>query len=1367
MRPSRHAVWPALLATLALVPWSVGPATASPLTELPPAGVQPSADADSAAGAQAVVDPAAAADVGPAAEARRTGRPVELVDERSETADLFVQPDGNHTLTQYAEPVRARKGTGWAPIDTTLAVGSDGLVRPGATVTPLTLSGGGDDTPLVVLGNKKTQVRMSWPAALPRPVLDKNVATYPDVLPGVDLKIRAESDSFAQVLVVKTPEAAKNPALRTLRFPLAGTGVTIATKSDGTTVATDAKGTTVFTAGSPVMWDSPASAAGKQAAASGDGSQDSHHASLPAKLDAGDLVVTPNQALLAGAQTRFPVYIDPSWTGSVGDMWTHVNRLFPDQSYWDYDRGEGAKVGWAWDNSGNMYRSMFQLGTAGIAGSRVISARFTITLDHTPTGSPTQVDLWKLAPISRSQAITWNNTGVHWQQYLANASGNAWTNGGQPDQALGFDGGALKSVVQTAADQRASSITLGLKAPDESGNGGAQWKRFRGETAAIVVTYNNVPRMPTKVNFSRPRPCGTASDPVIANTSQPSFSAVASDPDNDNVYTRLEFHKASDNSLVYSLDSALTGSGAAFGWSPVPAGKLAGEVTYYYTARSDDRIADDGAEFGPASPKCYFRIDSTPPGLPALASTDFPDKVAGIAARTTGVIKLSPAAGDTDVAEYLYGFQPEKVTLRVKAAADGTATLPLSVWPTPVPTKKLWVRAIDRAGNPGPVTPEPWTLIAKANPTPVPAVRGDVNGDGKADITALFDQGNGRTAVWNVTAKTGNAGLNNGVLAWDSGDFGGFALSRTRGVQGDFDKDGRADVALFRDEAGRNEGLYLLKSDGNRYDAQSNVVWRSTDSTWTINTNRAMAGDVTGDGRSDIVVQRNSGNGNWSTQVFPGTSLGTPVQWSANAANSGEWAKSTPLLADVDGDKLADLVDFKDLGGCRTVVDVYRSTGTAFAPATQLYDSGAGGYCAEKSHPVVGDVDGDGLDDVVAIYENGTTDTSLAIFRSTGTALTKSEGWRDQTKFEPAKTSLQVGDYDKDGKADAALITSLPDGGKDVYTLTSTGAAFVPPALQWHEPEVGVGNGPKFDLELRTYELVAKHSNKCMDVSGQSAEDLAPLQNWDCYGPLSQRFRLVPVAGTDQYEVQVGHANGQPSDKARCLDMYWGSTADNTQVVQHECHGGANQQVLLEYVEGSSYDTVLQLRFAHSGKCAGIAGSSTANGAKLVQMPCSTAASAANQKWVLRAAYNSPQLGGRYKITSRASTYVLDMQDCRPSLGMRTWDWLGDSSPCQKWRLEPLGDDVYRVTDPSTGTSLQTEGCSRALTAKLVAIETDASECQFWRIEPAYDGSYSILRLDTGRALEVRDCVSTKGPVQIWTYWYGSCQRWSLEKVAS
>ncbi|GAA1670185.1 hypothetical protein GCM10009745_10810 [Kribbella yunnanensis] len=1275
----------------------------------------------------------------------------ELTHLRTENTEVYVEPDGNHTLVAHPAPVRARRGKEWAPISTTLRRTKDGTVRPGATVTDLVLSGGGDRA-MVSIGVGANRLRLLWPAVLPKPVLDGDTATYPEVYPGVDLKLRAEADGVAQVLVVKNRAAAER--LRTVDVGLTTTGLQVRVRPDGSTVAVDNKNRTVLSGDRAVMWDSN----GAAAAVRRSGAQESRRAVMRTVRTESGLRVVPDQKLLTAATTKYPVYIDPPW--SIGhQFWTHVNEMAADQSYWNYDRDEGAKVGFAWGGTVR-YRSFFQFDTTKLAGSRIVAAGFRIMLNHSSATGATPTDLWSTKAIDPSVPLKWNNSGGHWLNQLAQASGNANTDAGQPDQEMIFTSPAVKSMVQDVAGNRGPTATFGLRAPNEGSQ--YQWKKFHPGTAELRVTYNNAPRPPIKLNFTRPRPCGTVQAPtVVTGLVPPTFSAVASDPDNDNVTTKLSIRRADNDAAVYESTSSLTTSGAAFAWPQVPSTALSAGVPYYYVASSNDGIPDDGIEFGDETTRCYFILDSTPPKVAQVSSSDFPNNGEdGIPAKTTGVVTLRPGSGDTDVAEFLYGFTQDAILSRIKIGPDGTAKLPVTVWPNPqtgIPESTLFVRAVDRAGNSSSVGLG-YDLLAASNSNPIPRVRGDINGDGRADISAVLDHGWGRTGVWNVLSKPG--GLQTGTFAWDSGENGGYALYKTRPVQGDFDKDGRADIVLFREEAGRRIGAYLLKSDGNRYVTQSNPVWHSGAAGWPLSTARIISGDVNGDSADDIAVQLDNGNGTWRVLLFLGgpTAIGAPVQW---VSTSGDWSRSAPLLADIDGDNKDDLVDMSNLGNCRTQVTVRKSSGTAFAttPVT-WYDNSS--YCWEKSRPVVADVNGDGLDDIVAMYEHGQSDLALRAFVSSGTALTESQWYRGA--LDPAKAALSAGDYTSDGKDDVALTQALDDGGREVSTLASTGTAFGAPVSGWKETTVAATTGPKFDIDRRAYELVARHSSKCLDIPGASQTDAAPVHQYECNGNIQQRFRLNPIAGTDQFEVQTVHGNGVKDDgKPRCVDVENMSLGDDVPLLQWPCSGTGNQQMTVEYLEGSSYDTVVRLRFAHSGKCAGVRGSSLGNAVPVVQQTCTADAS---QQWILRPVFTGQSLAGRYKMASVRGGKVLDIQDCGTnpaSTEIRMWDWV-PGSPCQRWQIVPKGDDIYQIYDPNSQKNVDVQGCPGGLGSPLVPITpSDSVECQGWRIEPAIDGSWSILQNKSGRAMDVAHCSAAAGAdVITYTYWNGPCQRWIL-----
>jgi hypothetical protein len=151
--------------------------------------------------------------------AAQTGVRVEVTSLRTETEDVYANPNGSFTMVQRVLPVRVRQGSSWVPVDTTLRKLPDGSVRPAATTVPVAFSGGGA-TPIARVSVRGTDFSLGWPGVLPAPVLSGDTATYPDVLPDVDLIVTADVLGFSEVLVVKTPAAARHPDLRTLHLTM-------------------------------------------------------------------------------------------------------------------------------------------------------------------------------------------------------------------------------------------------------------------------------------------------------------------------------------------------------------------------------------------------------------------------------------------------------------------------------------------------------------------------------------------------------------------------------------------------------------------------------------------------------------------------------------------------------------------------------------------------------------------------------------------------------------------------------------------------------------------------------------------------------------------------------------------------------------------------------------------------------------------------------------------------------------------------------------------------------------------------------------------------------------------------------------------
>lgn len=123
------------------------------------------------------------------------------------------------------------------------------------------------------------------------------------------------------------------------------------------------------------------------------------------------------------------------------------------------------------------------------------------------------------------------------------------------------------------------------------------------------------------------------------------------------------------------------------------------------------------------------------------------------------------------------------------------------------------------------------------------------------------------------------------------------------------------------------------------------------------------------------------------------------------------------------------------------------------------------------------------------------------------------------------------------------------------------------------------------------YYIVAKHSNKCVDVSEESQADGAPIHQWDCWGGDNQAW-FVRQAAYGYYYLTARHSG-------KGLDIAGISQADSAPAIQWFSPGGPNQQFKFVPV-GDGYYTIVA---RHSGKSLDVAFISQDNGARLIQYP--------------------------------------------------------------------------------------------------------------------------------------------------------------------
>jgi endo-1,4-beta-xylanase len=132
------------------------------------------------------------------------------------------------------------------------------------------------------------------------------------------------------------------------------------------------------------------------------------------------------------------------------------------------------------------------------------------------------------------------------------------------------------------------------------------------------------------------------------------------------------------------------------------------------------------------------------------------------------------------------------------------------------------------------------------------------------------------------------------------------------------------------------------------------------------------------------------------------------------------------------------------------------------------------------------------------------------------------------------------------------------------------------------------------------YRVVARHSNKALDICNVSTADGACVQQYSYGGGNNQQFEFRPVSGTSYYQIVARHSG-------KCLDVPNSSTANGTQLQQWSCGSGTNQHFSLQ-----TSGTYVRIINRNSGKCLDVVSASTSDGAKIQQYTCS---GGTNQDW--------------------------------------------------------------------------------------------------------------------------------------------------------
>ncbi|MFB9363215.1 LamG domain-containing protein [Actinoplanes nipponensis] len=642
-------------------------------------------------GVAADAAPVAASEASAQRLAAACDKPVEVLAEANETTRVVALPSGSFSFETYAEPQRVERAGRWIDLDTGLAQGADGRLRPRAAAD-VTFSAGGAG-PFATLREGGSDFSLSWPTALPAGVVSGDTVTYPNVFPDVDLVARALAGGFSHVLVVRTAAAAANPAVRETSYRIGGSA-TVTEAGDEITI----KGPRGIIAGAPpaAAWDSARRAAKPAAAllrgqareaapaiaadpstAAAPGAL-AERAEVDVRVEGRELKVAVDETLL-DADAQYPVYIDPTYDKAY-QKWVPVSKSSPDTKWvsgnsWPRDV---IRIGSNYDNYSDVWRAHVQFDISTLIGKRLIKTpSVDAYLLHTAWCAGESLSLWQTNTLD-GNTPTWDGMSKKWLHGAALQTKTVKANGscsGQTPNWAKFTAGGVKSNVQRHADAGYTTITFGLRVPTESGG---HWIKAERGKVRLKAEFQSKPTSPVAVRSAPGGACNKTSPGPWLNDSTPALYGKAADLDNS-VRVRFDLTGPTTPATDYTSAAVKSNSEGTYNTPALKDGAYKWRVQGY-----------DGTDETAWTSYCYFRMDQTRPSLPVVTRTSGPPVLGQ-------PVSLSFSSTDTGsgVQRFEYGVGVDTRQSSVDAAGGkASATVPTDSGRT-----QIYVWARDVAGN--------------------------------------------------------------------------------------------------------------------------------------------------------------------------------------------------------------------------------------------------------------------------------------------------------------------------------------------------------------------------------------------------------------------------------------------------------------------------------------------------------------------------------------------------------------------------------------------------------------------------------------------------------------------------------------------
>ncbi|MBV2154936.1 RICIN domain-containing protein, partial [Kitasatospora sp. SUK 42] len=1055
-------------------------------------------------------------------------------------------------------------------------------------------------------------------------------------------------------------------------------------------------------------------AAAGESASSVDGPGPGAHVKpIGVSVDASAVTLTPDAELLGGKDTVWPLYLDPTFqpTSPMGTShFTEVQQGCPGSPQYDIAQDNGQGVGYQHykSNCYGMERAYYELNTGAVGpGMYIDSAKMVFTETYAARG-----DCNITAPVTLKwmrdgigNGTDWNHQPSVYQDIATERPKGASSPCGW--QTVNFDvTGAIRSVAQLGV----KVWTVGLFGDETASTNNNNFMRFN-TNPYVLATYDLPPNTPDSM-YTTPdsvnpsgAACGNGQPGWIGRTVQQGNGAAditlhaygSTNMPGTNIV--VGFHvwdnmvaDGNGNPADASWPTSQSINGRGWGDANI-GGPVQDGHQYGWNAWTSDGLLGSGNSL-----YCSFNVDLTPPTLAQIApSTVFPPLGSGIkptghagdAGATIRVTSTDPVPGGctrlsclaSGVREFQYSLDDNIPTTGYSATPAGVdangvayADLPIKLNPDQWGAHRLYVRAVDNAGNTQPQAAT-YDFYAPWNPA-TKVVAGDVDHDGTPDY--LVPTADGSLALLpgnsDFTAQPGIASTRFQSPEGDNpnGDSWNNYLVAHRGSISEnsvddlfaYSKASKRLYVYFNDATSVPAGTpgHFSKRSGIAQIGNSDLCAKGVDGTWgNITQMTAVSATATSPGRPNLVTIENGhlryypgtplggcllakgielggDNEDWSgfTLLAPGIIGNAPALWVRDSVTGAISTFTLPLVDDgkpaakslhvPTRQKLVSAVT--NAAGANMCADIYGAR-TDNGTAAQLYDCNtSNGQLFTRATDGTLHVLGKCLDVTGGTTYNG---SNIQLYDCNGTGAQK---WADG----PYPGTLR--------NPQSGRCLAVPNGRNDPGNRLILWDCIDDSSQKWTAPAAGqvIPGG----FSSAAYPTVESPG----DVNGDGNPDLITTA---ADGTLALYLGTAPDAGLPRFNpprvlpvpAPVSYNINSAYNPTRCLDNW--SAANGTNLRFYNCWSGATQKF--------TFATDGTLRTG--GRCVSTKDNATNNGAEVTVNDCT---GATGQVWTLRAD------GTIYNPTADRCLELPGWKDDNAT-AIGIWDCLGNAN--QRWTMYP------------------------------------------------------------------------------------------------